>query len=188
MKLLRRALVWQAALWAAFGLVLVIAPGWVIESVFDQPPLGEEAWLRVSGVMAITLAGLMVLVSHRVEELWWWSWAFVILDVGQHGGTGAQRARRRPRGGGVVALVGARGRERRIRADRAHRTRKDRDRAPARLTGSPTTAISDRGGHIREGAEVGEATRRVACEAGDDRKERCAATPTTSSRPRTPLM
>jgi cell division protein FtsW (lipid II flippase) len=80
-KLLRRALVWQAALWAAFGLVLMIAPGWVIESVLDQPPLGEEAWLRVSGVMAIALAGLMVLVSHRIEELWWWSWAFVILAL-----------------------------------------------------------------------------------------------------------
>ncbi len=72
---------WQAALWAAFGLALVIAPRWVVETVFDQPPLGEEAWLRVSGVMAIALAGLMVLVSHRVEELWWWSWAFVILAL-----------------------------------------------------------------------------------------------------------
>jgi cell division protein FtsW (lipid II flippase) len=80
-KLLRRVLVWQAALWAGFGLVLVVAPGWVIETVFDQPPLGEEAWLRVSGVMAIALAGMMVLVSHRVEDLWWWSWAFVILEV-----------------------------------------------------------------------------------------------------------
>ena len=187
MKLLRRALVWQAALWAAFGLVLAIAPGWVIESVFDQPPLGEEAWMRVSGIMAIALAGLMVLVSHRVEELWWWSWAF---------GSSRWPARRywcstgssASGGRAVVALVGARGRERRIRADRAHRTRKDRDRAPARMTGSSTTAISDRGGHIREVVEVGEATRRVACEAGDDRKERCAATPTTSSRPRTPLM
>jgi hypothetical protein len=79
-KLLRRVLVWQAALWAGFGLVLVVAPGWVIE-VFDQPPLGEEAWLRVSGAMAIALAGMMVLVSHRVEDLWWWSWAFVILEV-----------------------------------------------------------------------------------------------------------
>jgi cell division protein FtsW (lipid II flippase) len=79
--LLRRVLVWQAALWAGFGLVLVVAPGWVIETVFDQPPLGEEAWLRVSGVMAIALAGMMVLVSHRVEDLWWWSWAFVILEV-----------------------------------------------------------------------------------------------------------
>jgi hypothetical protein len=73
--------VWQAALWAGFGLVLVVAPGWVIETVFDQPPLGEEAWLRVSGAMAIALAGMMVLVSHRVEDLWWWSWAFVILEV-----------------------------------------------------------------------------------------------------------
>lgn len=81
MKLLRRVLVWQAALWAAFGLVLVIAPGWVVENVFDQPPLGEEAWLRVSGVMAVSLAGLMVLVTHRIEELWWWSWTFVILEV-----------------------------------------------------------------------------------------------------------
>lgn len=81
MKLLRRVLVWQATLWAAFGLALVIAPGWVIESVFGQPPLGEEAWMRISGVMAIALAGLMVLVSHRVEELWWWSWAFVILTL-----------------------------------------------------------------------------------------------------------
>lgn len=72
---------WQAALWASFGLVLVIAPGWTIETVFDQPPLGEEAWLRVSGVMAIALAGLMVLVSHRVEDLWWWSWTFVILAL-----------------------------------------------------------------------------------------------------------
>jgi len=80
-KLLRRVLVWQAALWAGFGLVLVIAPGWVVETVFDQPPLGEEAWLRVSGVMAIALAGMMVLVSHRVEDLWWWSWTFVILEV-----------------------------------------------------------------------------------------------------------
>jgi cell division protein FtsW (lipid II flippase) len=80
-KLLRRVLVWQAALWAGFGLVLLVAPGWVIETVFDQPPLGEEAWLRVSGVMAIALAGMMVLVSHRVEDLWWWSWAFVILEV-----------------------------------------------------------------------------------------------------------
>lgn len=80
MKLLRRVLSWQAALWSAFGLVLVVAPGWVIESVFDQPPLGEYVWLRITGVMAIALAGLMVLVSHR-EELWWWSWMFVILEV-----------------------------------------------------------------------------------------------------------
>ena len=79
MKLLKQVLAWQAALWAAFGLFLVIAPEWVVESVFNQPPLEEEAWLRVTGAMAIALASMMVLVSHRVEELWWWSWTFVIL-------------------------------------------------------------------------------------------------------------
>lgn len=82
MKLLRRTLIWQAAAWAAFGLTLVIAPGWVVESVFDQPALGEEAWLRVSGVMATALAGVMVLVANRIEELWWWSWTFVLLASG----------------------------------------------------------------------------------------------------------
>ena len=81
MRLLRRVLVWQATLWAAFGLTLVIAPGWVAESAFDQPPLGEDTWLRISGLMAISLAGLMVLVTHRIEELWWWSWTFVILEI-----------------------------------------------------------------------------------------------------------
>lgn len=81
MKLLKQLLAWQAALWAAFGLFLVIAPEWVVESVFNQPPLEEEAWLRVTGAMAIALASMMVLVSHRVEELWWWSWTFVILEV-----------------------------------------------------------------------------------------------------------
>ena len=25
---------------------------------------------------------MMVLVSHRVEDLWWWSWTFVLLEVG----------------------------------------------------------------------------------------------------------
>jgi hypothetical protein len=81
-KLLRRVLRWQAVLWAAFGLVLVVAPGWLVEAVFDQPALGEDAWLRVAGVMAIALAGHMVLVGHRIEELWWWTWAFALLEVG----------------------------------------------------------------------------------------------------------
>jgi hypothetical protein len=74
--------VWQAALWAAFGLVLVVAPGWLVETLLDQPALGEDAWLRAAGVMAIALAGQMVLVVRRIEDLWWWSWTFVLLEVG----------------------------------------------------------------------------------------------------------
>ena len=81
MNLLRRVLVWQAALWAAFGLALLVAPGWLVETLLDQPALGEDAWLRAAGVMAIALAGQMVLVARRIEDLWWWSWTFVLLEV-----------------------------------------------------------------------------------------------------------
>jgi hypothetical protein len=81
-RLLRRTLRWQAALWAISGAALLIAPGWLIESLLDQPPLGEDAWLRVAGAMAIALAAQMVLVGNRLEELWWWSWTFAILEVG----------------------------------------------------------------------------------------------------------
>lgn len=82
MKLLRRVLFWQAALWAVFGIVLLLAPGWLVESLFRQPALGEDAWLRAAGVLAIAMAAQMVLVAHRSEDLWWWSWTFVFLDVG----------------------------------------------------------------------------------------------------------
>jgi hypothetical protein len=80
--LLRRALVWQAAVWGLAGAGLVIAPRWIVETLFDQPPLGEEAWLRVAGIMAIALAAQMVLVTRRIEDLWWWSWTFALLDLG----------------------------------------------------------------------------------------------------------
>lgn len=81
MRLLRRVLIWQAALWGAFGLVLVVAPGPLVQTLFGQPPLGEDAWLRAGGVLAIAMAGQMVLVARRIEDLWWWSWTFVLLEV-----------------------------------------------------------------------------------------------------------
>lgn len=82
MKLLRRVLYWQAALWAATAGALVSVPGWLIERLLDQPPLGEDAWLRATGVTAFVLALVMVLVANRLEDVWWWAWAFVILEAG----------------------------------------------------------------------------------------------------------
>jgi hypothetical protein len=79
---LRRVLGWQAAAWGLAGAWLLVAPRWVVETALDQPPVGEEAWLRVAGVMAIALSAQMVLVSRRIEDLWWWSWTFVLLDLG----------------------------------------------------------------------------------------------------------
>ena len=46
-----------------------------------QPERGETAWIRLLGVQTFGLALVMVLVAHRVEELWWWSWAFAFTDV-----------------------------------------------------------------------------------------------------------
>lgn len=82
MAFLRQVLRWQSILWAAFGLVLVIAPSALVEGLFDQGPVTEDAWLRALGVASIVLAAQMVLVARKLEELWWWSWSFVLLEAG----------------------------------------------------------------------------------------------------------
>ena len=53
----------------------------MIVTVFDQPRT-DPAWLRLVGIQAFGLALLMVLVAHRIEDLWWWSWAFALVTVG----------------------------------------------------------------------------------------------------------
>lgn len=73
MNALRRTLYLQAAAWAAGGLLLGVAPG-VATS-------GPAVWVRLLGVQAVVLAMLMVLVGHRIEDLWWWSWAFALLSL-----------------------------------------------------------------------------------------------------------
>jgi hypothetical protein len=70
---LRRTLYLQAAAWAVAGLVLGLAPG--------VASGGAHVWVRLLGVQAFVLAMLMVLVGHRVEDLWWWSWAFAFLSM-----------------------------------------------------------------------------------------------------------
>ena len=82
MTFLRRVLAAQATLWAAFGFVVGVAPGWLLETVADQPTLTDDAWIRALGVIAVVLALLMVLVSQRLEDVWWWAWAFVVLEAG----------------------------------------------------------------------------------------------------------
>lgn len=81
MTLLKRVLYWQAALWALSGVALFTVPGWLVERVLNQPPVGDDVWLRALGAMAVVLSLLMVLVAHHVDEVWWWAWAFVILEA-----------------------------------------------------------------------------------------------------------
>ena len=82
MIVLRRALKIQAALWALGGIAQVIAPRWFLVTVFRQVPYPDYAYVRVSGVMAIGFALLAILVSQRLEDVWWWAWAFAITDAG----------------------------------------------------------------------------------------------------------
>jgi hypothetical protein len=81
-KLLQRLLKLQAALWFVWGLASVAAPAWLLEGVLGQPPLSQYAWIRAGGVMGVVLSLLMVLVSQKIDDLWWWSWAFAVLEVG----------------------------------------------------------------------------------------------------------
>jgi hypothetical protein len=81
MKLLRRALYYQAAVWTACGLSIAIAPGFVLQRLFDQVRYSDDAYVRISGVMSVGLALLMVLVAQRLDDVWWWSWAFAAADA-----------------------------------------------------------------------------------------------------------
>ena len=66
MALLKRVLYLQAAVWAGGGVALVVV---------------GPVWVRLAGAQAFGLALFMVLVAHRAEELWWWSWGFTIATV-----------------------------------------------------------------------------------------------------------
>jgi hypothetical protein len=78
---LKRALHAQATVWAVAGAALLVAPGWVVENLLRQPPLGESAWVRMLGAQSIGLSMLMVMVARRLEELWWWAWAFELVSI-----------------------------------------------------------------------------------------------------------
>jgi hypothetical protein len=78
---LRRTLQLQAAVWAAYGALTALLPRFVAVTLFGQPHLTEAAWIRLLGVESITLAMVMVLVAHRIEEVWWWSWAFALMTT-----------------------------------------------------------------------------------------------------------
>jgi hypothetical protein len=82
MVALKRALYVQAAVWAFVGLALAIAPKLALVTVFAQPRFYDYAWIRILGLQTLGLALLMVLVGHRASELWWWAWAFELINVG----------------------------------------------------------------------------------------------------------
>jgi hypothetical protein len=79
--LLRRVLKVQAGLWVFVGVALGLFPTRVI-SALAQFPVLEVAWLRMLGVMSVVLALVMFLVAQRLSDVWWWAWAFALLELG----------------------------------------------------------------------------------------------------------
>ena len=80
--LLKRVLYLQAAANALFSVLAVTAPRFLLVTLLGQPAYVDYAWIRLVGVQDLVLAMLIVLVAQRIEEMWWWSWAFVVMAFG----------------------------------------------------------------------------------------------------------
>jgi hypothetical protein len=79
MRFLARVLKVQAVFWLLAGVALLAIPATVVR-VLTQIPF-EQVWLRAMGVSVIVLGLLMILVAQRAE-VWWWAWAFTVLEAG----------------------------------------------------------------------------------------------------------
>lgn len=82
MKLLRTVLYVEAAALLAWAVLAGLFPAWVTETLGDQAPLAEYAWVRLTAVHAFGFAMMMWLTAVEIERRWWYSWAFVITAVG----------------------------------------------------------------------------------------------------------
>ena len=80
MMLLRRVLAFGALILIGIGLPLVLVPGTVAERILGQQPLSDYVWLRLFGTAGIVLGLFHVLIIRKLEEVWWWCWAFVLFD------------------------------------------------------------------------------------------------------------
>ena len=80
MSLLRRALGVGAVLLLALCAPLVALPRTMVETVMGQEQMGEDVWIRLFGAGGIALAVFHVLILRKLDDLWWWCWAFVIFD------------------------------------------------------------------------------------------------------------
>jgi hypothetical protein len=72
----------QAVVWASCGAAIAVAPRFVLVTVFDLAPLPDTGYVRIAGIFSFSLSLLMILVARRLEQLWWFAWAFVLAAVG----------------------------------------------------------------------------------------------------------
>jgi hypothetical protein len=81
-KLLRTVLYVEALALLVWAVLAGLFPAWVTETLGDQVPLAEYAWVRLTAIQAFGFALMMWLVAVEIERRWWFSWAFVITAVG----------------------------------------------------------------------------------------------------------
>ena len=82
MALLRRVLYLDALFASLAAVGLVTVPRFVVVTLLGQPGSPDYAWVRIVGVQAFTLSLVAVLLARRVEDLWWWAWAYVVAGFG----------------------------------------------------------------------------------------------------------
>jgi hypothetical protein len=80
MTLLRRALGLGAVLLLTLAVPLVVVPRTIVEGVMGQAPIGDDVWIRWTGAACLALGLFHVLVMRKLDDLWWWCWAFVLFD------------------------------------------------------------------------------------------------------------
>lgn len=55
--------------------MLLAAPGTAMDALGQIVP--NLTWIRLVGLQAIMTGLMQVIIGHRVESLWWFSWTFV---------------------------------------------------------------------------------------------------------------
>ena len=81
MTVLRRALGVGALLLLLLSVPLIVVPRTIVEDLLGQTPVGDDVWIRLLGAGCLALGLFHVLIIRRLEDLWWWCWAFVVFDA-----------------------------------------------------------------------------------------------------------
>jgi hypothetical protein len=80
MIVLRRALGVGALLLFLFSVPFLVMPRTIVEVVLGQAAIGDDVWIRLFGAGSLALGLFHVLMIRKLEDLWWWCWAFVVFD------------------------------------------------------------------------------------------------------------
>jgi hypothetical protein len=80
MTLLRRVLGVGAVVTLVLCAPLVVIPGTIVVRFMGQAQAVDDVWVRLFGAGGIALGLFHVLILRKLDDLWWWVWAFVIFD------------------------------------------------------------------------------------------------------------